>query len=482
MIGDIVDKSEEYYRLGIRYANKLINAVFSENSERELEQLIQKEAMRSNDFLVQKEYCYLLFGISIMLISLNKELVEESGINNSYEYDINSKIKQIFNPQFIFSPKYIIEGKYDSWLNITNCDAIPYDFIFNVRNSLLHSEFEPTDNINIYNIYNSNYTNFNAEIYLPNFWEFVFFYFGNSLNLDAISLKPKIELVSAVKKIEVNNENDLKQLLDYIEISTVIRQNATNKKTFKTTENWLISRSKKNGLVSLSEYMLESRRLTLEEKELLEKIIQSNKKDFYSMNFETQMARICSIYNFIKNPNHSISNWLNYYAEILAGDSEDFKKNSNLMNFGTGLDQLAVLFIKLSFVLYRLQNKKIEEIDYNLLDMDLENIRYYEEGDINGVSPLVHAYNKFRNKDNAKTDKELKLSVFCDIIRNAISHGNIETEFDKTSGELFVNFIDTYKGKKRSLKLTIEELKRFVMSSAFESIKCIKKENARSVK
>ena len=469
-------KCEEYYRLGIRYANKLINAAFSENPRKELENLIQRERTRTNKSLVWKELCYFMFGVSTILISLNKESIEESGINSSYEYDINKKLKNNFDIKNIFSTKCIKENKYDSWLNITNCDVMQFDFIFNVRNGLLHSEFEPTDNIYIYNVHNSNYTNFEAEIYFPNFWEFIYFYFGNSNNLDAVSLKPQINVIGFDKEIEVNNENDLEKLLDSIKISNVIRNDINNKKIAKTVENKLIKNTNKEGKIFLSQDMFNSKNLTFEEKQILKKIIEFNKKDFYSIKFEDQIKYICSLYNLIKNPNYSVSNWINYYAEILSCNVEEFNKNSSLMIFGTGLDKIAPLFIKLSFVLYRLQNTNFEEINYNLLDIDLDNIRYYEEGDINGISPFAHAYNKFKNKDYNKTDKELKLSIFCDIIRNSISHGNIETEFDKTSGELFVNFIDNYKQKKRTLKLTIEELKKFLMSSAFESTKCIIKE------
>lgn len=477
-----MEKSEEYYRLGIRYANKLIQAVFSENPKKELANLIQKERSRNNELLVWKEFCHFMFGVSTMLIGLNKELIEESGINSSYDYDINSKLKANSNMQNIFSTKCIKEDKYDSWLNITNCDVLQSDFIFNIRNGILHSEFEPTNNIYIYNVRNSNYTNFEAEIYFPNFWEFIYFYFGNSNNLDAVSLKPEFSTIAVSEEIEVNNENDLEKLLDSIKIANVIRNNVNNKIIAKTVENKFIKNTNKEGQVFLPEDMFISKDLTDEEKQILKKIIETNKKDFYSIEFKDQIMYICSIYNFIKNPNYSISNWINYYAEILSCNVEEFDKNSCSMIFGTGLDKLATLFIKLSFVLYRLQYNNFEEIDYNLLDIDLNNIRYYEEGDINGLSPFVHAYNKFKNKDHNRTDKELRLLIICDIIRNSISHGNLETEFNKYSGELFVNFIDNYKGKKRILKLSIDELKKFVMSKAFEATECIKKENDRIVK
>ena len=102
-----MEKSEEYYRLGIRYANKLIKAVFSENPKKELANLIQKERTRNNELLVWKEFCHFMFGVSTMLIGLNKELIEESGINSSYEYDINSKLKANSNMQNIFSTKSV---------------------------------------------------------------------------------------------------------------------------------------------------------------------------------------------------------------------------------------------------------------------------------------------------------------------------------------------------------------------------------------
>lgn len=476
-----MEKSEEYYRLGIRYANKLINAIFSENSKQELANLIKKEKTRTNRDLVAKEFNYLLFGVSAMLMGLNKELIEESGINSNYEYDINKKLKTSIDMRKIFPQKWIEEDKYDSWLNIINCDSLQYDFIFNVRNGILHSEFEPTDNIFIFNVHNSNYTNFEAEIFLNNFWFFIHFYFGNSNNLDVISLKPNFNGIFVPDDInEVIDENDLEKLLDSIQAVKIIRNNnnkKNNRRIFKTAESKMMEKATKEGIVFMTDDMVDSQDLTLEEKEILKKFIKTNKEDFYSIEFKEQIRFICSIYNLIKNPNYSISNWINYYVEILNQEVQTFKKYSNFMTFGTGLDKLASLFIKLSFVIYRLQCKDFEEIDYGFLDVDINSIKYVEEGTINGISPFIHAYNKFNIKYPTKTGDELKLLIFCDIIRNAVSHGHVSVEFDQCSGGLLVNFVDDYKGRKRTLKLTVDELRKFVMSDAFDPTKCVVKEN-----
>ena len=341
----------------------------------------------------------------------------------------------------------------------------------------MHSEFEPSDaSLTIYNIRNSNYTNFEAEIYFPTFLQFIFFYFGNSNTIGYVTLKTDIALIKYEEKQTVKNENDLEKLLNSLKIAKPIAIN-NNNNSDKTIEAKLNQLSNGSGIIYGHDDMFDEKIISHQEKQIIKKIISKKQNIFYSLDFDSQIRYIGSIYNFINYPNFSISNWITYYSEILVATVEQFNDSLVKMSFGTGLDKIAAIFIKLSFIIYRIQHKGFKEIDYNLLDINLDNIKYTEDGNVNGLSPFIHAYNKFKNQQPYRTDKEIKLQIICDIIRNSVAHGKLETKFDVDDGETYIKFIDSYKGKKRTLTLNADELKKFVMSKAFESVECVKKEN-----
>ena len=201
-----MESYEEYYKLGVRYANKLINATYSENSFLALKRLNENEIRRRkiNEWLVSREYYYFTFNILTLLIGLNKENIEKIGTNSDYEYDLR-KNGRSFNGDYHFISNSINKGKYDEWLRVIKCSSTS-DYIFNVRNGILHSEFEPYSTVsNTYNIRNSNYTNFEAEIYLPAFFDFVIFYFGNSHMIGKTSLQPQIESIATETRDKINN-------------------------------------------------------------------------------------------------------------------------------------------------------------------------------------------------------------------------------------------------------------------------------------
>lgn len=476
-----MESYEEYYKLGVRYANKLINATYSENSFLALKRLNENEIRRRkiNEWLVSREYYYFTFNILTLLIGLNKENIEKIGTNSDYEYDL-SKNGRSFNGDYHFISNSINKGKYDEWLRVIKCSSTS-DYIFNVRNGILHSEFEPYSTVsNTYNIRNSNYTNFEAEIYLPAFFDFVIFYFGNSHMIGKTSLQPQIESIATETRDKINNCNELESFLDKAKMGVINQSHNTNKKDIDKTTEYKISKSTdKNGTIRGLDRLYVDRDLTPYEQRVISSFINNRIPQFYSFDFHRQLRYIGTIDSFIFNPNYSISTWVLLFWSVCGSFSpNNFDKNTSLMCFGTGFEKIAAIFAKLGFVLYRMQYKKFEEIDYNLVNLDISKINYKESGSINDVSPYAHAFNKIKLKNKNFTNNEIRMYIMCEIIRNSISHGKIDAVIDPNSGDIRVIFVDKYKGKQREISLSIDNLKDFVMSEAFEPSKCIIKEKS----
>lgn len=474
-----MEKYEEYYKLGVRYANKLIDASFSNNPYLAYKQLNKRENEREKAFhdLLEKEYCYFDFNSLTVLLGLNKEKVEEIGKDLDYNYDLS---KNGFNFEGEYNFVHSYEGKYKEWLNVIKCDHPINDYIFNVRNGLLHSEFEPSSKIfHRYNVRNSNYTGFEGEIYLPSFSDFVTFYFGNFKAVGKTSINPNmLSIYSNGYNKKINDENELFKFLQNAGVG-VINQDYINKtKDIKNTPEYKISKSmEKYGELRGVNDLFKVRDLTPFEEFTIMSYINNHVEDFYSYDFNKQMSCITSVCEFVNNPNNTISQWIINFKNIIGSYSdEDFDNYAPSMNFSTGLDKVGAVFLKLGFALYRMQYKEFEEIDYNLINMDFSKLIYKEDGDINGISQFVHAYNKIKMKDSNYTDHEIKVQIICDIIRNSIAHGKVLSNIDLTRGDVYVKFVDDYKGKTREITMSLQDLTKFVMSKAFDPSMCKVKE------
>ena len=471
-----MEKYEEYYKLGVRYANKLIDAAYSDNPYQAYKQLNKRENERIKSFrdLVEREYCYFDFNSLTVLLGLNKEKLEEIGKDLGYSYDI-SKNDYNFEGEYNFVHSY--DGKYNEWLNVIKCDNPVNDYIFNVRNGLLHSEFEPSSKLlHRFNVRNSNYSGFEGEIYLPSFSDFVTFYFGNFKAIGKTSLNPNMLVIDCNGyNTKINNENELFKFLKNAGVGVIDQDYINKAKNIKNTPEFKISKSlEKYGKLHGVNDLFKVRNLTPFEELTIMSYIDNKIEEFYSYDFDKQVKCIASICEFVNSPNSTISQWIVNFKNIIGSySSEDFDNYSPYMDFYSRLDKVGAVFIKLGFVLYRMQYKEFQEIDYNNINIDFSKITYKEDGDINGISPYVHAYNKIKMKDSNYTDHEIKVQIICDIVRNSMAHGKVESNIDLTRGDVYVKFVDDYKGKKREISMNIHELTKFVMSKAFDASMCL---------
>lgn len=452
------------------------------------------------------------------LLGLNKENIENLDKHGNYEkFSFSKKMLESINfdnyyknfPDFITERK--ITSNFDEWLSIENCDYPSLNYMMNIRNGILHSEYEPLDEYGyIFSINNSNYTHFKSKVILPGIKNFCIFFFGNNswtglseqmliyeINVDVNQITTKEELHRFLADSFMYNK------IDYETTKKVTDESAPEKKVYKTVDykyrNYMgdINKLLKEAFKSTN-YSIKPEKLTNDQIQIIIEMVEHYYgNEFYTLNIESQRRQISIMHKYLMNSRSIISEWIcdhlylvNIIRELYFVENqttqakiekfiEDFKCEIN--NRSVFACHTALLFIKLYHVLYRLQNKKYEEVDYKKIDFDTESSDYnYERTDIDGS--ITNNFNldkiKLQAKNPSLSDKEIEIKVICEIIRNALSHGNMEMNFKIENNELkeYVVLSDDYHHKLRKIEMTLEKLETFVNSEAFTTKECLIKE------
>jgi len=228
---------ELHYKRAMHMLNKILDLFpdgkYNKNKEIEFS-LREMKRIHVTDIAVF-DYNNLLFLLSVALLGLNKEAIEKSEKHNEYEHEIDYNILNLHrvsktgeietysipditkeidvNPvhlnnygriHFGQTPQSVLQlfknmkatkfdnkrnytSPYDSWLAVESKNPLPnydYNYLSNLRNALMHSEYNFEDGIRpflIASISNSNYTNFKAKLLLNNYFPFIFHYFSNDI-------------------------------------------------------------------------------------------------------------------------------------------------------------------------------------------------------------------------------------------------------------------------------------------------------------
>ena len=208
---------------------------------------------------------------------------------------------------------------------------------------------------------------------------------------------------------------------------------------------------------------------------------------FYSLDINSQYYQIAMMIKYITNSRTLISEWICDFMQnynLLNLSLSLYKKNEielsseyKKLNVETGKRSVfccrtSLLFIKLYHILYRIQNKNYESINYNDIEFDLNGDDYtYTRTDLNGITnDFTIDKNNFKIKYPFDSEKEIENRVICEIIRNALSHGNIEIKIELVNDDIveYIVFSDKYKSKNRELKITLEKLEKFLKSDSFK--------------
>ena len=405
-----------------------------------------------------------IFSCSVALMGLNKESIENSDNHKEYGYKIdynlpsNIMLEKTYND---FKKFHNVDNPYSKWLAVTSVSPdIPSDnnYLFNVRNSLMHSEYdyefendESYNYINV-NLHNSNYTGFEGKLYIPYYLEFMKHYYSNDAYFGILS------------NFYVMGESGIKPtketLDEYLRKTKLQKYKYENKKD--SSRRWEKKLYKKNPKINDSDFEKEEVSLTEEDinkaKMLIEKYYGD---DFYKYPREKQGRITFQVLKYIKDSKTVLSEWIvHYYLCAREAIKHKWPGDEFISGFAS---EASLLMIKSYLLLYRIQNKNFDEIDYDLMD-DID----YE---FDTSEPHYSDFkNKLIDKGVVVDEDEYKKRYFCEIYRNSLAHGNISVdvrrERDGSIKQYFV-FEDIYKSRTRKIAITQEELKRFTNFEAF---------------
>ncbi len=512
--------NELYYKRGLYMIDKLLNT-YSNNSSfyKEREKFVEKEFLRYCNYkeIASRDIKSFTLTSLVALLGMNKENIERFDKNANYDFSNLSKdkLKEIKKLKLLypsFEKDRITNTKYDSWLNVTNLNYPTIDYMFNVRNGLLHSEYGFYDDFeNIIYIKNSNYTKFEGKILLPSFADFSIFYFGNS-TWSGLSENTKIYDIKYQEQIKTKDE--MSKILDDLKIINVEYKLKSDNFTSVSPELKLYNFLKKEVITEKNfneklerlyrnnskEHAITTTALTEEQKILVKKMLKTYYgEDLYNMDIELQIHAIIGCINYLIDSRSLISEWISdfiktfdfiekidkkrnelkwtpkeFYCEIRKTINEDMSiENGKRSVFAC---RTSLLIIKAYHILYRLQNKSFEDIDYNNITFDFTSSDYtYTKTDINGVVTINNFADdilKVKTKCPSLSDPETKNRVVSEIIRDALSHGKIDVSFKIDANNNLKEYIildDFYHGKSRKIEMTLDKFEEYLLSEAFTS-------------
>lgn len=415
---------------------------------------------------------------TIALMGLNKESVENNDNLKDYKYtlpypwppDVEKEVPVYFKKKINdgFYKKRVIATPYDEWLSVTKYKPaanLTPNYLYCVRNGFMHSEYnidlsDQEYNFRFLNVRNSNYTEFEGVILICNFLEFIKFFYSNDAYFGLVDryfmgacedekfkIKDYAELhkVSQVEPVEIKYKNCKADKNKTFEKKNYGQMKIPNIPGYAVTE--------------------ESIAFSNEQDEKVKLFIHKYYGDaFYDFDGLKQGRIIFMIKKYMLSPSSYISEWIiHFYLNTV----HVMHRDGQLDNPFTGIFALDAVFVifKSYLILYRLQNKRFEEIDYLLIN-DFE----YEYAEAAGYDMYEAFKNKLIGKGIGCTEKEYKQRYFCEVFRNAMAHGNLEVDMEESDkGEAIHKLIfkDIYHGKTRQLKLSIEAMNLFLESEAF---------------
>lgn len=461
------------------------NYIYNQKQE---QQLIQNELVRYLNVaeLANYDFINICFLISVALLGLNKESIEKNEKHTDYEYPVKYKenkvvitdsagnidelqAKQMLTRINNFIDSEMEKGRikntsYDEWLSIKNENlSLNYNYMFNIRNSLMHSEYC----IDLFigrplfaHLLNSNYTGFEATVFVPKFLEFLKHYFSNDAFFGVVD---DLYLFSLEDGVNISSDHELKSYLK--SQVQIFKLEYENKKKRKLFEKVILDNPKVPNKKLIDKYGIKSNDVVLDDEQINQIVL--NLKDYYGeklYNMEKDKIDriIAEAIRYELNPKSVISAWLMHFYDM-------FSKISQLVpfedDFISGFALKPTLLVLKSYnVLYRLQNKELQKYGFNY------DLMY----DIN-YSFDVNVYNSFRDKliekSDYKDELDTKKKFFTEVFRNSLAHGNIDF-FCVENGETiekYIKFEDKYKSRIRTVSVTLNEFDEYLCSECFES-------------
>ena len=424
--------------------------------------------------------------ISVALLGLNKESIERNDKHNNYDYPVKYKDNKVVTSVFAgkkekLKAEKLLEwlnnsidlemnkGKikstsYDAWLSIKNENPLPnYNYMFNIRNSLMHSEYK----VDLFkgkplfaHLLNSNYTGFEATVYIPKFLEFLKHYFSNDPFFGTVD---DLYLLELDDEVSINSDNDLELYLK--SNVNVSKLDYENKKKRKLLEKAILDNPQIPSKRLIEKYNIKSNDVVLDGEQINQIVLNLTEyygEDLYKMDKDRVYRIIVEAIRYELNPKTVISGWLMYFYDMFSKISqvEPFEDD-----FVSGFALKPTLLLLQSYnVLYRLQNKELQKygFDYDLMD----DINYSYD-----VNDFVSFRDKLIVNADYKDELDAKKKFFTEIFRNSLAHGNIDFFCVENGNNIdkYIKFEDKYKSRLRTVSVSLYEFDRYLCSECFES-------------
>lgn len=520
-----MNENNLYYKRGMYLIDKLLNT-YSNNptfyNKRKQLSLTELKRIMTNRELVGKDINSFNITALTSLFGINKENIENTNKHDDYDINyINKKIKDNRDLTIVkkvyhdYDKDRDITTKFDDWLSVENCDHPSISYMMNIRNGLLHSEYEILDKYGfLLRVQNSNYTHFKSSILLPGIIAFSRCYFGNNpytglqentgaFEIDSKrQLKNKEELVKAIRTLRLHKINYENKSTSNKNTPDSLLYDYIIDKSYNKNKNIDLDKTLKK--ICGKDYNYSVNQVFLDEDQILMVLKMIDKyygKEFYNLDQKSQFVQICNITKYLLDSRSTISDWIcdymeffeflqivdeairqtKKYDECMKPLMQDTTEELNLRSVFAC--KTSLLIIKLYHILYRLQNKKYDEVNYNDINFDITGDDYSYERIENATTIYDFSIDeaKMRLKNPTLSDKEIKNKCICEIIRNSLAHGNIEIKFKLIDDEIveYIEFEDNYHSKIRKLEMTLNKLEQFLNSNAFSVENCIIKESAK---
>lgn len=502
-----MENPELYYRRSYNALNKLIQVYKDGYTERDMlnfrKQLINQ--MLSRPKVAKEEQASLIFTAITALLGLNKESMEHTGKFLEYRKNYNT-----INARNIpvsedtksrldeFDTQKVISTDFDEWLSITtkiDADKDSKDHLRRVRNGILHGNFYLDFSCNDFtftHIKTKSY--YESEILNDEFQMFVFEYFSN---LEQLGLTEKIHTYT-LPTVKINTKEDLIRVLfcttinaiNYDGLTTLendtpelLLKESTSKDCIIDVETFDKKLSESNNHQNMN--VTSSKLSNIDIFNIFNFIDTKYGDNFYKLDLNEQASIITTYLQYKINPKREVSNWIMHfwylYTTLFNGkfhqeffDGDEYGKESCYPT---------LLILKAYLIMYRLQYKDFEEIDYSKIDFDVRNLKVQlksrdKTNPTSTVNYFKESFDKEKSKGLLADDKDIWNKVVCEVLRNSLAHGNIKPFIDQFTLEPCIEMydVDPKKGNIRTIVMTLDIFEKLLNSEAFLPRYCLKKE------
>jgi len=506
----MISKEELYYRRSYRLLNKLIET-YKNGFKREKTYNMWREEFTSalnNYALVKTARDSLMLTISIALMGLNKEKLEDSKKIENYDNDLvllnvkNFSLKENERKRIEeFENLKTTNSRFDKWLSLINSpesDKTSIDILKRVRNGLLHSNFTIDNTNNLFTLTNIKTKSYYESCLLnDNFNQFILAYFSNHAEIglpertityvvnteinitDEVSLKEYLKRIIILDYKHKNPTYNGHNTLDYIMHVTADKNKLNINKVAEqldknniTVENIIPTVLSENGINAIIKHLTETN------------------PNLYNLDSEQIKSLAVTHLDYRLTPIKEISNMLlHYFYVILYLVNNNFDINTPFFEgdeYAKDANKPALMLLKSYLILYRIQNNSFDDLDYDNIEFDFDGVDYFSssknlQDPTLKVDYIEESYNKIKIKDPTLDDYQIIKRIYIEIIRNSLAHGNIFPQIDQ-NGIPIIEFRDIFKDKERSLTMDVDKLEILLNSKAFETKYWYKKDEEKILK